>query len=798
MSDTIFEYLFKYPQVAYERGDIVWSGSWSPLLLGGMFLLGAGLVLWSYRWGQARTTASVTWTLAILRATGIAVLMICLLRPTLVLSTAVPQQNVVAILIDDSRSMGIPDENDRPRGAVAQETFAEQESSLLGDIQERFMVRHFRFSALTERLRDSNELGSEGNRSLLGPALDFVRQELATLPLSGIVLVSDGGDQDPDALEDSLLGLRAEGIPVYTVGLGRERLDPDVRIERIDIPRTVTQGSTVMADVVVSHTGLAGVTVSVNLEESGTILATQDVELSGGNGSATLRIPFSLDGPGVRNLRVRVPAQDGEVVEENNFRDTHVEVRDGREKILYYEGQPRFEVGFLRQAVRADENLQVVVLQRTGEDRYVRLDVDSGDELTGGFPTTREELFDYRALILGSVEASSFSPDQLRMIVDFVDRRGGGLLVLGGPASLAEGGFAGTALAPLFPVEIEAPLGGGEGVEDFWANVKLMPTRSGAIHPALRLGGEPASAGEDEVSRPGRLESEASSDSTASTLTQWGDLPALTTVNLVGDPRPGATVLLEGNVEQIFGTRANPGYGDEPRPVFAFQRYGAGISAMLAVHDTWLWQMHSDISLEDQTHERFWRQVLRWLVQDVPEPLELTAASTRVAPAQPVELIARVTSEEYVPINDAQVTARITDPFGAEQELELTWNLDRDGEYRGSFLPPVDGPYEVEVDALDGDRMLLSPPLHIEAGVLDEELRSGAMRGNLLRRIAAETGGEFHTMDQLSGLPEALRYTERGTVVQEERDLWDLPIFFYLLMALLFAEWVVRRRRGLA
>ena len=359
--------------------------------------------------------------------------MICLLRPTLVLSTAVPQQNVVAILIDDSRSMGIPDENDRPRGAVAQETFAEQESSLLGDIQERFMVRHFRFSALTERLRDSNELGSEGNRSLLGPALDFVRQELATLPLSGIVLVSDGGDQDPDALEDSLLGLRAEGIPVYTVGLGRERLDPDVRIERIDIPRTVTQGSTVMADVVVSHTGLAGVTVSVNLEESGTILATQDVELSGGNGSATLRIPFSLDGPGVRNLRVRVPAQDGEVVEENNFRDTHVEVRDGREKILYYEGQPRFEVGFLRQAVRADENLQVVVLQRTGEDRYVRLDVDSGDELTGGFPTTREELFDYRALILGSVEASSFSPDQLRMIVDFVDRRGGGLLVLGGP-----------------------------------------------------------------------------------------------------------------------------------------------------------------------------------------------------------------------------------------------------------------------------------------------------------------------------------------------------------------------------
>ncbi len=585
---------------------------------------------------------------------------------------------------------------------------------------------------------------------------------------------------------------------MHAVGVGREQLDPDVEIERVEIPGRVIQGSTVIADVVVAHTGLGGAAVAVNLEENGTILATEEVELSGGSGSATVRIPFSLDDPGVRNLRVRVPTQDGEVVEENNFRDTHVQVRDGREKILYYEGQPRFEVGFLRQAVQEDENLQVVVLQRTGEDRYVRLDVDSGDELSGGFPSTREELFDYRGLILGSVEASSFSPDQLRMIVDFVDRRGGGLLVLGGPAALAEGGFAETALAQLFPVELEDPLDVEGGVEDFWATVRLSPTRSGVMHPALRLGGEPVSGGGDDDSASRSTEAAASADSTSSTLTRWEDLPPLTTVNLVGDARPGATVLLEGEIEEVFGTRADPSFGDETSAVFAFQRYGAGISAVLAVHDTWIWQMHHEIPLEDETHERFWRQVLRWLVQEVPEPLEVSAANTRVAPAQPVELVARIASEEFVPVNDAQVTARITDPFGAEQELELTWNLDRDGEYRGSFLPSVDGPYEVEVDALDGERMLVSPPLHIEAGVLDEELRSGAMRGNLLRRVASDTGGQFYTMDRLAGLPEALRYTDRGTVVQEERDLWDLPLFFFLLIGLLFAEWVVRRRRGLA
>jgi hypothetical protein len=107
------------------------------------------------------------------------------------------------------------------------------------------------------------------------------------------------------------------------------------------------------------------------------------------------------------------------------------------------------------------------------------------------------------------------------------------------------------------------------------------------------------------------------------------------------------------------------------------------------------------------------------------------------------------------------------------------------------------GTYEVEVIALDGDRELIAPAVRIEAGVLDNEIRSGAMRGNLLRRIAEETGGAFFTMDQLDALPEALQYSGRGTVVQEQRDLWDLPIFFFLLVGFLSAEWLLRRRGGL-
>ena len=134
-----------------------------------------------------------------------------------------------------------------------------------------------------------------------------------------------------------------------------------------------------------------------------------------------------------------------------------VVVSDRREKILYLEGEPRFELKFIRQAVEDDKNLQVVTLLRSAKDKFLRLSVDDSVELSTGFPKTREELFTYRGIILGSVEASFFTVDQLRMLADFVGVRGGGLLALGGRRALAEGGYAGTPLADALPVELGPP-----------------------------------------------------------------------------------------------------------------------------------------------------------------------------------------------------------------------------------------------------------------------------------------------------------------------------------------------------
>src|SRR5690606_18526842 len=134
-------------------------------------------------------------------------------------------------------------------------------------------------------------------------------------------------------------------------------------------------------------------------------------ELPADGAAATVRVSFTAADPGARRYTFRITPQPGERVLENNERNVLVEVRDGKEKILYFEGEPRFEVKFLRRAVADDPQLQLVVLQRTAENRFLRLDVDSAAELESGFPRSREELFSYDALVIGSVEASYFTSD---------------------------------------------------------------------------------------------------------------------------------------------------------------------------------------------------------------------------------------------------------------------------------------------------------------------------------------------------------------------------------------------------
>ena len=311
LAETVFEFLFKYRPVVFENGRFVLSAPWPVLLL---IVAGLALVtvpLLSYLRLGGKLNAVDKTLLSVLRVSLLTVLVFCLLRPMLVVATVVPQENYLGILLDDSRSMQIADDG-RARSEFIREQFGPQGSDLLTALSERFKLRFFRFSESLQRVSGSEELTFSGSQTRMSHVLDGARSELSNVPLAGLVVLTDGADNSDDPLTESLLQLRSRGVPVHTVGIGRERFERDIEINRVEAPRVVLEGSAVAVDVMVTHTGFAGETVQLNVEDGGRIVSAQAVQLQGEGEVSTVRAHFEVTETGPRLFRFRILPEPGE------------------------------------------------------------------------------------------------------------------------------------------------------------------------------------------------------------------------------------------------------------------------------------------------------------------------------------------------------------------------------------------------------------------------------------------------------------------------------------------------------
>ncbi len=769
MLESIFKFFFKYERLVFEQGDFVLWASQSMWLVAALAAACALYVLWTY-WQVVLLQGRDRYVLIATRVALLAVALFAILRPTLMLKVAVPQQNFVGILLDDSRSMQIADQDGKARSEFVARELGRPDGPLLTALSKQFVPRIFRFSSSAERLQSTADLTFSGTATRVGDALDRARDELVGLPVAGLIIVSDGADNADVTLDDSIAGLNAQGIPVFPVGVGKESLARDIQVTRAQTPRRALQGSLLVVDVVVTQTGYRGLKVPLIVEDGGLKVSEQEITLPSDREAATIRVKFKVADAGPRLFSFRIPVQGAEEVPQNNRRDALIEVYNRREKILFLEGEPRPEPKFVRQATDLDDKLQVVLLQRTAEatvsspDKYLRLGVDRPEELLNGFPTTPEELFEYSGIILGSVEASAFSQEQLRLLEDFVDVRGGGLLALGGRSSFSEGEWAGTALANALPILLDRaaakPL-------DPPLELSVLPTQTGRTHPATQI-----------------------ADTEEAALAKWRELPPLTSVNAVpeADLKPGANALLTGI----------PARGPT-QVVLAVQRYGRGKALVLPVQDTWLWRMHVSMAVEDQTHHNFWQRLARWLVDGVPDRVMVSAAPDRVQKGEPVTLTADVVDRAYKGINDGRITASVVAPSGKVEDVAMEWVVEHDGEYRARWTPTEDGLHKVTV----GGSSRSGPDVgrgfvNVRVAPSDAEYFDAAMQAPLLRRLAEETSGRFFHASDTSSLVNAISYSGKGVTVVEERELWDMPVVLFLLLGLMGGEWLYRRSHGLA
>jgi hypothetical protein len=181
----------------------------------------------------------------------------------------------------------------------------------------------------------------------------------------------------------------------------------------------------------------------------------------------------------------------------------------------------------------------------------------------------------------------------------------------------------------------------------------------------------------------------------------------------------------------------------------------------------------------------------------VPERVSASVDRDRVEAGDTITVTANVRDGGFLGLNDAVVTTKVTGPKGDSREVPMSFVVDRDGEYRATFVAEQDGLYQIGVAATRAGDAVGTDTAYVRAAPDDGEYFDAAMRATLLKRIAEDTGGRFYTASTASSLPDDITYLGRGVTVVQEKDLWDMPIVLVLLVGLVGGEWFLRRRVGL-
>ena len=767
----MFEKLFKFDSIQFAEGEIGFQAGQAAFVFGLLVVfLVVGFCLVYFITNVYTSDRARAVSLGI-RIPALLLLCLPLFEPVLITPDVVPDENFVAILVDGSASMTIPDGAlGATRSDDVRHILFDEDDSILPGLEEHFKVRYYLFSDEALRTDSVRQAAPGGHGTNLSAALDRVLSDFKGLPLSGIVLLTDGGDNSTEVPLNKAEEMRTLDIPLHIVGLGQERFEQEREILDVVVSKGV--GETTGAEIEVKVRSWATETAPVvfNIYQGNELVFTERRNLKGGGKIDQLAFFYESQETGAHEYRIEIEKSPSELNDANNGLHMLIDTRKDTLRVLYIEGHLRQEFKFIKRALEDDLVVEFTSISRTGTGKFYRQGIKDPDELAGGFPSSPEDLYPFKAIMFGDVEAATFSLEQLRMIEQFVRVRGGGFLMLGGRNAFAEGDYGNTPIADLLPVELDPsrrrviprrfadPMRPSDEEQGF----QFVPTAAGIESPILKFSPDPV------VNRA-----------------RWSQVPRLTSINYLGAAKPGAVVLAE-KPEDDYGPR---------EPLLIVQRYGKGRTAALATASTWRWQMLLDA--EDARHERFWQQLARWLAASAPNRVNIDMGQARFTPDQEIPLTVNVYGVGYRPLAGAEVRGLLTDPFGGVRELIFEEELTTEGTFVAPFVPQDEGVYELEVIGETDDGHVGKQTRSFLVRPSNKEFYDATLKRAFLEGLAAANDGFYYAPDEVEAIPVNLRSRRTSTSIYRVEYLWDMPLIFGLVILLPSIEWIYRRRKGL-
>jgi hypothetical protein len=719
--------------------DLHTSGSTIFLII--LLLAAVAFSYFVYRKTVPPVPKAVRYLLMSIRALAVILVILLLFEPILSITRKKQEKPVLAVLVDNSASMGLEDQKvNRPK-AVQQVLSSDLFKKPVDNLDMEFYQFSYQLSERLDTVPDSIEFVGDGTD--IQRVLTELKEKMAEKYFAGVILITDGAD---NLGENPARYASTYGVPIHPIAIGDPQEQKDVLISNYVTNEIVYSDVKVPVDVFVRSSGFKETRIPVNLTYQNKTIDSKIVTLSGSGLEQKVRLQFIPREAGFYKYEIKLPQLEGELTHLNNVKSFYVKVIKSKLKVLIFAGGPSADFVFLKRALEADKNLNIQTLVEKGRGVFYQ----------GTTASPLDNLAEFDCLILLDFPRRSSNRQTLTQIKSILAQGKPVLFVFGKNVDFEKL----WTLKEFTPLAAKPSLG-----RERLVYLRILP--QGIYHPIFQIS-------EDEFEN----------------REKWQELPPIFSNYERVVLHPKAQTLAVVDILRSDVVRK------QRTPLMAMLQSGTRKSMAIFGYGLWRWDLLMwGVNKSNESYQRFLQNTVRWLVtREDSKLVRITSNKEIYRSGEQVKFTAQVYTKDYLPVDGAEVVVNLQ---GADEAQQLSLSNMGEGRYEGSFQVLEGGDYQFEGTAHLQGRVLGRDRGKFTVEEFKLEYQDTRMNEDLLKRIAAESGGEFYTLENFSNLKEKLEFPEKYIVLSNEWEVWNKPFLLIVGVFLLGLEWFIRKRKGM-
>ena len=704
-----------------------------------LLLVGAvALSSFMYRHTVPPVRRSKRFLLTALRSVSLFLLLLFLFEPLAHLVFTSQRPPTLAVLVDNSKSMGMTDRvvnrRDQLRGLL--------DSSPLRNLASGSVSRYFVFGASARPLLSvaPDSLSLNEDATDISSALHTLSLQKEDLNIHAILLVTDGAynlGQNPVYEAEHL------GLPLYSVGIGDSAEQKDVLVGRIATNDLVYSGSQAPVDVEIKSSGYDGEQVGVTLSEGSLELDHKTITLASGTRDYSVQLAYSPQGEGLKKYTVRISTLAGELTAKNNQKSFFAKILKSKLAVTIIGGGPSPDLSIIKQTLTEEKTFDVrsFTQKNTGgfyEGALAAAQLDSTDCIVLiGFPT-------------GATSGAT-----LALLTSAIAGHTKPVFFISGKSVDYQKLQALSSILPFTAFNVSS-------TEDY---VFFKPSDAQRLNPILAV---PQSDG----------------------LSAWNKLPPIFKTQTSFRSKPEATVLGFARVQGIVLSE----------PLILTRDVNRQKSLAVLGYGLWRWRLMTQGTVEtEQLLPAFLANSIKWLTtHEDSRPVKVTTTKESYTQGEPVEFTGQVYDAAMQPVDNGQLRVLVRE---GEKEFELVMRPIGSGRYEGSIDGLGEGDYSFKASAVADGQQIGEDHGRFSVGELNLEFQDTRMNSQLLRQLATLTGGRYYTPDDISTLSRDITtqptFSSRESIRTTTVEFWNWQYSLAVVIVLLGVEWFIRKRSGM-